>query len=588
MPKIPLYKSSVEMTTQSPSVESNIQIDPSQNIFKATKSATDFLTNEYVKEAKLEADNKATLALNELFINQEDGTKGFYSIQSNTKTNGNPLEAAELFDQDVNKLWNYAQNNKLKDFNNFTKKALEKKFYATAGLFKAKALLGSRKQQLLDTKTITDDLVLKESMALVLNGIEYLPKYENTIRERLSSDPNIVNKGVFEQELNTALIFGELKLAENLASENPYKLKEDINLFKNLNITQKSQLLKTADESILKNNQLYFTSGLEITEDSTADSIFKNYEEIKNGTFNGSIEKIKLWNSLSSSTKASVIDYAKTLRRQNTSEVNNRNTAILNQEKDKSINNYNKIFTDSKALETINLLKVNQVFGEPKNDYELNSKFQMVELSTKIGEKEFSNVNNYYKNFEIQKAILSGVVKDHITPFILDGETQAKSITQRVGDGISKNEFGYYLNYLLPNIDNNNFVKSHKKLYSVIESLQSTIEGPSSIKYLDTTLDNRLNNFQSNMIFKFSKGLKEGKNSDDMLDPNNKLFIGKDFRSYQPDKDYLTKILSEKASESTDKDVILPPPWNPEKYKTYEDYINSKEYKEYLIKKQEQ
>ena len=239
--KIPTYKSKVNMTTQSPSVESNIQIDPSQNIFKTTKSATDFLTNEYVKEAKLEADNKATLALNELFINQEDGTKGFYSIQSNTKTNGNPLEAAELFDQDVNKLWNYAQNNKLKDFNNFTKKALEKKFYATAGLFKAKALLGSREQQLLDTKTITDDLVLKESMALVLNGIEYLPKYENTIRERLSSDPNIVNKGVFEQELNTALIFGELKLAENLASENPYKLKEDINLFKNLNITQKSQ-----------------------------------------------------------------------------------------------------------------------------------------------------------------------------------------------------------------------------------------------------------------------------------------------------------------------------------------------------------
>ena len=90
------------------------------------------------------------------------------------------------------------------------------------------------------------------------------------------------------------------------------------------------------------------------------------------------------------------------------------------------------------------------------------------------------------------------------------------------------------------------------------------------------------------MIFKFSKGLKEGKNSDDMLDPNNKLFIGKDFKSYQPDKDYLTKILSEKAAESTDKDVILPPPWNPEKYKTYEDYINSKEYKEYLIKKQEQ
>ena len=107
-----------------------------------------------------------------------------------------------------------------------------------------------------------------------------------------------------------------------------------------------------------------------------------------------------------------------------------------------SPNKYRKFYQDTDTLAVIDLLKVNEVFGEPKNSYEAASKSQIVELSTKIGQKEFSNVNDYYKNFNIQKAILTGQVKDHITPFTLDGETEPKSITERVGNGISKKEFG--------------------------------------------------------------------------------------------------------------------------------------------------
>ena len=157
-----------------------------------------------------------------------------------------------------------------------------------------------------------------------------------------------------------------------------------------------------------------------------------------------------------------------------------------------------------------------------------------------------------------------------------------------MGNGISKKEFGFYLNYLLPNTNNPDFINSHKKLYSVLESLQPVIEGPNSLKYLDTTLDNRLNNFQSQMIFNFTKGLKNGLNVDDMLNPKNKLFIGKNWQSFQPDKDYLTKIISEKSTEATEESVILPPPWNPNKYKTVDDWLNSKEYQEYLKNKKEQ
>lgn len=586
--KIPTYKSKLTMTSDSPNVESNIQLDPAQNIYKATKSVTNFLTKEYVKEAKLEADNKATLALNELFINQEDGTKGFYSIQAETKTNGNPNEAAQIFDNDVNKLWQYAQNNKLQKFDSFTKKALERKFYATAGLFKAKGLEGSRNQQISDTKKITDDLILKETTSLVLNGIKYLDTYKNNISIRLTQTEGIEEKGILEKEKNTAFVFGELKLAENLAAENPYELKNNINKFTSLDIKQKSALLTKADETILNNNKLYFTDGLSINEDTTAQEVVENYEEIINQTFNGNIEKIKLWQSLSGSDKSAIIDYAKQVRSRNTAEINNRNNAILNQQKDESINKYRKFYQDTDTLEVINLLKVNEVFGEPKNSYEAASKSQIVELSTKIGQKEFSNVNDYYKNFNIQKAILTGQVKDHITPFTLDGETEPKSITERVGNGISKKEFGFYLNYLLPNTNNPDFINSHKKLYTLLESLQPVIEGPNSLKYLDTTLDNRLNNFQSQVIFNFTEGLRKGYEVDDMLDPKNKLFIGKNWQSFQPDKDYLTKIISEKSTEATEKPVILPPPWNPDKYKTVDDWLNSKEYQEYLQKKKEQ
>ena len=157
-----------------------------------------------------------------------------------------------------------------------------------------------------------------------------------------------------------------------------------------------------------------------------------------------------------------------------------------------------------------------------------------------------------------------------------------------MGNGISKKEFGFHLNYLLPNTNNPDFINSHKKLYTLLESLQPVIEGPNSLKYLDTTLDNRLNNFQSQVIFNFTEGLRKGYEVDDMLNPKNKLFIGKNWQSFQPDKDYLTKIISEKSTEATEKPVILPPPWNPDKYKTVDDWLNSKEYQEYLQKKKEQ
>ena len=67
-----------------------------------------------------------------------------------------------------------------------------------------------------------------------------------------------------------------------------------------------------------------------------------------------------------------------------------------------------------------------------------------------------------------------------------------------------------------------------------------------------------------------------------------KNFILKDLKQFKPNKDLLTKLISEKSVESLEEDTLLPPQWNPDIHKSYMDYMNSKEYREYLIKKQEQ
>ena len=588
MPTIPTYNAKLRPTAESPSTTTSVSIDPRQNIATATAPLTSTLTELYVKEKKQEASNKALKILGDLYIDQPDGTKGLYTLQSETSSNPNPSEASSYYDNGIETLWNNAQSNKLKNLDNFTKKALENKFYSTASLFKIKSLEGSRNAQIKETRDVADDFILKDALALKRNGIEYLDAYKQNVIDTVNKNYLKEDGGIKKQDIKSYLKFGHNQLANSLAISNPVYLKENINKFDALETEEKLKLIQAADAQILENKKIYFTSGLELTEDSTADSIFDAYDQIKNETFAGDINKIKEWQLLPENEKKEILKFAKQLRSQNTSELNNRNTATLNESKDRSINDYQKIYNDSNAIETLTQLSINEIFGEPRNDYEINAKAQIVELSTKIGQKEFSNINNYEKNFEIQKGILSGQITDHLTPFMLEGETNPKSITERVGNGISKKEFGYYLNYLLPNRNNKKFIEDHKKLYSTIEKLQPFIKGESSLQYLDTTIDNRLNDFQSQMIFNFSQALKEGKNIDEILDIRNKNFLLKNLQDYKPNKDLITKLISEKSSESSDENAILPPPWNPDIHKSYEDYINSKEYQEYLIKKQEQ
>jgi len=585
MVKITTFATQARPTSEPAAARSNLQISPSQNIGRALSPLTSAITDYYVKEAKQEADNKAYQILSDLYINQEDGTKGLYTIQSERAADPNPLSSAKRFDEDIQKLWNYTKNNKLSSLDSFTRKALEKRFYATAGLFKTKSLEGSRLQQIKETKRVTDGYVLKESLALKKNGIGYLETYRNNIKARVDSDFTLDDSGLKKKATEAYTGFGELQLANDLAVNSPKFLKDNIDKFTGLDAKTKFSLLDAADKTILENNKQIFTSGLDINEYTTSRDLINNYKEIENGTFNGDVAKINAWNKLSKSDKAAILKHANTKRTSAVSEVNQRNAAVLNENRDKSINDFNIIYNNSKSLDTLTLLKIDQIIGEPKNDYERNAKSQFIKLNTKIGQKEFNNKENFYKNFEIQKLILNGNIQDHITPFTLEGEDVAQSITQRVGSQINKREFGFYLNYLLPNRNNKVFIDNHKEVYKIIEKYAKVVEGSSVLNYLDTTTDNRLSSFQSEVIYNFSQGLQDNKKINDLLNPESKNFIAKNFQKYKPDKDALTKILSK--TKLTDTDEIQPPPWNPDKYKSWSDYVNSKEYKKYLKQRDE-
>ena len=582
--KIPTYKSQAQMTTQSPNVESNIQIDPSQNIYRATKSITNFLTDEYIKEAKLEADNKATLALNELFINQSDGTKGLYSIQAETKTNGKPLEAANNFDGNVNKLWDYAKKNKLQDFDNFTKKALEKKFYATSGLFKAKALAGSRQQQLVDTKKITNDVVLKESLALVLNGVEYLPIYKSVIEDRLSKDPTIANTGVYKQELNTAVIFGETQLATNLSETDPYQLKNNINKFKNLTIEQKSKLLLAADSKILQDKFGALTTALNLAPDAPADMLTKAYSEISKGNFGGNKDLQKLYQGLSVSEKTQFSTFY------------NKKARTLKTDMQFTTLASNQIFRMEAAAETKETIeamekekgvydqKINELFKKTPIILE-----QFKTLNEKVINSKGVSASSFDGNSEIINLILNDDINLVTDKFILPGESgEAKSIVDRYESGVNLADLKFLSNILDTQNKDPEFKATLKPFFSFINEFKVPVEGSPALKFIDDGFDERLNNFKYTMYQRFLNGIEQGMSAKKLIDPADKNFIGKDVLSFMPKaNDVFADIIKKIRKEKTSVDNIK----QPQKLEletiygkklTYKEYTETIEYQNWL------
>ena len=558
MPKIPTFQAQSTITSQGPSVTSNLQIPLSQTVGAALQPVSDFVQKEYIKERKLEETNKVDKLIADSYKDNENGPQGFLTLSSETGKNGNPSDASNIYDQGVDKLYNFMSSTQGQNLSRFGKQIFKSKFYASASQLKSSALLESRKEQFKQSSDIDSDYISQKAIALsALPNGSGLDQLYIEIDERLDSNPYYNDQPQLKKEVKLKYQqFAATAVANRMLLTQPELFKKQL-IEGKYNILESEEVIKFSQKAdiVIKEQKFDFLlSDLKSLEGKIGLDIINDFEGIKNGTFNGDVNKIKLFQSLNPLEKKELIDLAETQRRESNAEINNINTGIRNQQRDQAIQNSVRVYDSYKTRGIFNVAEINEVFGDYEDDISISSKQQFIDLSTKQGNNELKKISNYYKNDEITFKILEGKIKDISTPFVLEGEDKPLSILQRAGDGINPDvDLKFYIDYLLPNIKDPSFIEDNKELFNFIKKYQPQIEGPVYSKYVDKNLDNRLNQFKNDMFKKFIERRRLGDSAKDLLSKDNKKFIGSDISSYLPTQGDIEKGILENFKEEDKK-----------------------------------
>ena len=542
MPKIPTFESQGRPTAEVGGVKSNVQVPFETSFTKIGSTIADY----YVKEKTAEANTNALKTLSSLYGNQNDGTQGLYSIQDELKKNPNPSQAASLYDEKITKLWSSAENSYLANADNFTRKALEQKFYATANVFKQDVIKGSRDALFEEQKKVTFLDTQQGIINLKTLGENYLPIYN---QDRYTNINNLSDLEPQQKKelIAEAIALGHKELAQTIIDKNPEAFNRLIKDGK-LTLDNKSfvELVDKANKKTEENTFNTLSEGLNVEAGvSTPLAIQNAYNQAKTGTFGGDINKINMFNKLQPGEKTKFFENLDRKKRESFAEINNINTATMNERKNTSINNSIRVYDDYKTNGIINQLKVKEVFGDVKdNKIAADTRQQFIDISIKQAEGELKKTSNYYKNNEITNKILSGEINDLSTPFVLKGEDQPKSILQRAGDGVNPDvDLQFYVKYLLPNVKDQQFLNDNKRFFEFISKYERAVEGPKYASLLDINSDNRLNAFKNDMLEKFLLQRKAGVSTEELFNPKSKQFIGNNIANYMVNLNEVSKAI---------------------------------------------
>ena len=542
MPKIPTFESQGRPTAEVGGVKSNVQVPFETSFTKIGSTIADY----YVKEKTAEANTNALKTLSSLYGNQNDGTQGLYSIQDELKKNPNPSQAASLYDEKITKLWSSAENSYLANADNFTRKALEQKFYATANVFKQDVIKGSRDALFEEQKKVTFLDTQQGIINLKTLGENYLPIYN---QDRYTNINNLSDLEPQQKKelIAEAIALGHKELAQTIIDKNPEAFNRLIKDGK-LTLDNKSflELVDKANKKTEENTFNTLSEGLNVEAGvSTPLAIQNAYNQAKTGTFGGDINKINMFNKLQPGEKTKFFENLDRKKRESFAEINNINTATMNERKNTSINNSIRVYDDYKTNGIINQLKVKEVFGDVKdNKIAADTRQQFIDISIKQAEGELKKTSNYYKNNEITNKILSGEINDLSTPFVLKGEDQPKSILQRAGDGVNPDvDLQFYVKYLLPNVKDQQFLNDNKRFFEFISKYERAVEGPKYASLLDINSDNRLNAFKNDMLEKFLLQRKAGVSTEELFNPKSKKFIGNNIANYMVNLNEVSKAI---------------------------------------------
>lgn len=536
MPKIPTYTSKGSMTTATPSVESNIKLNVNQTPASALQPVSNFIRDSYIQEKTTEANNKSYQLLNDFYEDQKDEQgkvvqKGWLTISSEAKGKSNPTQASDYYESEVNKLYNYHKVNKHKGLNNFEKKAIDRKFYATSGLLKSKVLEKARLNLIKENQEVDDDYFVKESLLLKELGPMYIEQFKKNQINRINSNPDY-DDGVKKQLIKTYSSKGVEFLATSMANNNPLQFKEarKQGAFDDVDAATILKLESVASEQIKKQKFNTLLSGLDVPFDADPRDFVIANEEIKNKTFGGNENLQNLFKSLS---PQEVIEFDKEYQTKAKAIKSDRQLQILTATqigKFEAAKNTNEVFNNLAKDQGTYTDTLKRLF--PNNQPAVE---QLISFNQKVGDGTVNNFSKFDQNDDIIKFIINDEINTVYDPFTLLGETNPKSIMERAGESLNVSDIKF-LNSLLLKSNEEGFKENHTKFFNFIDLFSLEVAGSSVLKSFDPNRDTRLNNFKYTMYIRYMNGLNKGLNPDEMLTAarGNKNFIGYDVSTFLP------------------------------------------------------
>jgi hypothetical protein len=304
MPKIPTFQSESTITSQGPSVTSNLQIPLSQTVGAALQPVSDFVQKEYIKERKLEENNKVDKIIADSYKDNENGPNGFLTLSSETGKNGNPSDASSIYDQGVDKLYNFMSSTKGQNLSRFGKQIFKSKFYASASQLKSNALLESRKTQFKESSDIDSDFITQKTIALSqkANG-SGLDEIYDQIDERLDSNPYYDEQPQLKKDVKLKYQqFGATAVANRMLLTEPSLLKKQLqdgkyNVLESKDIIELSQ---KADIAIKDQKFSTLTNAISLVGigDVPPNALKQITQETISGNFAGDENLQNIYNSL--------------------------------------------------------------------------------------------------------------------------------------------------------------------------------------------------------------------------------------------------------------------------------------------------
>jgi hypothetical protein len=553
MPKIPTFTSKGTITSQGPSVTTNLQIPLTQTVGAALQPISKYVEQEYIKEKKLEENNKVDQLIADSYKDNKDGPVGFLTLSSETGKSANPSDASNLYDEGTNKLYNYLSSTKTDNFSRFGKKIFKSKFYASAAQLKSNALLESRKTQFKESSDVDNDFITQKTIALssLPNGSGLDQLYE-VIDQRLDSNPYYVEQPQLKKDVKQKYQqFSASAVANKMLLNQPSLLKKQLQEGK-YNILESKDIIELSTKAdVVIKEQKFSTLTNAISSVGVGEvppnALKQITQQTISGNFAGDENLQNIYNSLTDIEKKEFRNFAGKKAREKRNELLFEISAEDAALKLETAEGFNKALADADVATGLNQKTIEDIFS---NNLNLNN--QLTDVNTKIinnAQEKITIQSDFDSNTAISALIATNKINNVSDKFLLPNETEAKSILERYGE-TDLNDLQYYSSlFVQQNKNPKQFLKTFAPFHSFIDETKSLISSD-VIKILDpTSYNNSLTRFRDDMYLLYIQGISEGKSPLQLLDYKDKNFIGKDFLQYQTDKNKIFKNMMDNVEK---------------------------------------